>query len=222
MRATLTTVIGVGAVAASTVAMLQQTDPHAPRQLGWAIAFFAFAQVSGVCLGLAVLLASALRYRNPTPGEVAVLGRRNAFALGFSLMTQFAAAAAVPGRAPAWVVLGGPAIALVALVVVVRAYALARRVDRKDVLSSCAPLSDVVTLLRRSDADVASTWKSQVAVLSVTTALAGAAAFAWDQLDQGTGASSRATAGIECVFVLAGFALLGPVLGLWTVRRAGA
>jgi len=222
LSATVATAVGVVAVAASTWAMLQQTDPHASRVLVWAIVFFACAQTSAACLGLAVLRAGALRYEEAVQvREVAVLDRRNALALVFALLTQFAAAAALPGRAPAWVVLGGPAIALLALICVGRVHALARRVNKPEgnPRAGHAPLIDLVTLVGRSPANMTSTWKSQSLVLSATTVAAVAAAFSWNRLDHGTVAGSQTVAGTEGVFVLMGFVLLGPALDVWSAKN---
>jgi hypothetical protein len=217
---TLGSMVGVAAVATSTVAMLQNTDPHASRVLFWAIVFFACAQVSAACLVLAALRAGALRFQAVTrPRDVGVLARRNALALGFALLAQFAAAAALPGHAPAWIVLGGPVVALISLVMVARTHATVRRLDQGDAMSAFELWADLMTVIRRSPAPGTSTWKSQGLILALTMAAGLAGAFVWDQLDHGTIGSSRAAALIESALILAGFVLLGPALDLWGVRR---
>lgn len=221
LRTTMGTTIGVAAVATSTVAMLQKTDPHPSRVLFWAIVFFACAQVSAACLGLAAVRAAALRYQVVAqPRDVDVLDRRNALALGFALMAQFAAAAALPGHAPAWLVLGGPMVALISLVLVARTHAWVRRLDQGEAQGAFAPWIDIMTLVRRSPAPETSTWKSQGLLLTLTTGAGVVGAFVWDQLDQGTIESSRAAALTEAAFILAGFVLLGPALGLWSAQRS--
>ncbi|MGI8679758.1 MAG: HAAS signaling domain-containing protein [Jatrophihabitans sp.] len=126
-RSTVATVAAVAAVAAilavagSTLALLNASDARGAVTL-WAVVFFGAAQTSAVSTLLAVLLvAAALRRSRAVPAELRLLGRRNAVAVGFALLTEFAAGAAVPGHGSMSALLAGPVLAAFALAVVLRA-----------------------------------------------------------------------------------------------------
>jgi hypothetical protein len=55
-------------------------------------------------------------------------------------------------------------------------------------------------------------------LLGPTLVVAAVAAFVWDHQDHGTLANSTAAAGIEVALTIAGFVVLGPVLGLRPTR----
>lgn len=217
LLATVLSAAGVLTVAGSTLAMVHAADPTASAVLVWAVVFFAAAQTSAVAAFLALVQAAAMRYAAATPTDVVLLCRRNLAALGFALMTLFAAGAAVPGQAPAWKLLMGPAVAAVAVVGVLRARLLAGAVDPDASWETRSPLGDVLTLLRRSG--VAGSHAGSGVLLGPTVVVASVAAFCWDHLDQGTLATSTTAAGIEAGLVLAGFVVLGRALGLRSAWR---
>jgi hypothetical protein len=220
LRATLASVVGVLAVGASAWAIVNGADPHASAVVAWAVVFFACAQTAAVSAFLAALRAAAIRREPATPAGVALLCRRNATALAFALATLFAAGAAVPGHTSAWKVLSGPAIAAVAATSVLRSRSLARKLDTRTSRIVQAPLTDLLTVARRSSSASGPAASSRsIALLGPTVAVATVAAFLWDHLDHGTLASSVAAAGIEAALTVAGFLLLGPALGLRAARR---
>lgn len=192
VRATVASVVGVASIGLTTLAMLNAVDPHASAPAAWAVAFFGAAQAAAACAILALLRAAALRGRAGTPTDAALLCRRNGLALAFAFLTMFAVGAALPGRTSAWVVLGGPAIAMLAAVALTRAWSLSRRLG--------APRDGV-----------ASPPQVPVALLVV---LATTAAFTWARLDHGTLLASGVAAGIEAVLVIIGFVALGRTLGV--------
>jgi len=144
-----------------------------------------------------------------TPAEATLLARRNGTALAAAGLTMFAAAAAVPGQGSAGLLLAGPALACVALVAVVRARALARRLDGARALAVRPPLADLRRLTGLPVPALASR-----RLLVVTMSMAAAAAFVRDRAEAGSMADALVVAGIEAAAVLAGFALLGRRLGL--------
>jgi hypothetical protein len=220
-RATITTVVGVLAVGASAIALLNGTDARASAVVVWAVVFFASAQTAGVCMLLAVLRAAAMRHRSATPADVALLCRRDGAALAFSALALFAAGAAVPGNAPAWSILTGPAVAVLAALLVWRARSLARKLDSRPCRTVRAPMTDLLAIIRPSDtADGATEHSPFVRLLAPTVAVAAVAAFTWDHFDHGSVGSSLAAAGTEAVLTVAGFLLLGPVLGLFPARSS--
>jgi hypothetical protein len=165
-----------------------------------------------------LLRAAALRRGEAAPVDVALLCRRNGIALAFALIAMFAAGAAVPGQAPAWKILVGPVIALLAAVSVVRARWLARKLDSQLPFVVREPVTDALVVARRWLGGSIPVWSVRSSVvLAPTAALAAVAAFAWGLTDdQGTVASSLVAAGIEAALTVAGFLVLGPLLGLRT------
>lgn len=213
--ATLLSGAGVLAVAASTLAVIHAADSGASAVIGWAVVFFGAAQVSAVALALALVRAAVMRGETGTPADVALLCRRNATALGFAFLTMFAAGAAVPGQGAAWQILAGPAVALAAVVSLVRARWLVRRLDPRPAPVVRPPLVDLAALVSPfvDVREAAARLRSGV-VLAGTVVLAMTAASAWDLLDQGTVATSAVAAATEAGLALAGFVLLGRLLGL--------
>lgn len=225
LRATPATVVGVLAVAASTLALLHAAAAHASAPVGWAMIFFGCAQAAAVCTLLGALRAAGMRNRPADAADVALLCRRNGCALVFALLTLFAAGTALPGHGSALQLLAGPAMAASAIVLVLRTRSLARKLDAFGQRTVRAPWADLRAVLRlpvgtarRLDLG------SPTVLLAVATPLAAAAAFAWGHLDDhGTVASAFAAAGVETASVVLGFLLLGPALGLWSrpTRRGG-
>lgn len=209
VSATLATVVGVLAVGASALVVLNAADPRASAVSVWAVVFFASAQTAMVCTVLAALRAAAVRSGPATTADVALLCRRNGSALAAALLALFAAGAAVPGQATALLVLLGPAVAAFATVLVVRTRALAKRFDDFRERTVRDPLADlrVVTHL-----GVGSPRRLVLLVAAVVTATGGA--FLWDHLDHGTLETSMTAASIEAGLTLVGYLLLGPSLGL--------
>jgi hypothetical protein len=210
VRSTFATVAAVLATGGSTLALIHAaaTDTTAPA--GWAIAFFVAAQVAAVAAGLALVQALVLRGSTMAPAQVVLLARRNGCALVAAEATMFSAGAAVPGRASAAVLLAGPALAGAALVAVLRARALARRLDGAGALAVRPPLEDLGRLVR-----VPVPALDARRLLLVTTAVAAAGAFLRDRVEHGSVGEAFAFAGVEGLAVVVCFFVLGPALGLW-------
>src|SRR5690349_219011 len=199
VRATLATVVGVLATAGSTLALIHASQPGATAVTGWAVVFFIAAQVAGVAAVLALLQAFALRHETMPPEQLALLARRNGFALAAAGLTMFAAGAAVPGNGDALLLAAGPALVCVALVVVLRARSLARKLAGERTRAVRPPMPFV----------------PMPQLLALTTAGAAAAAFLRDMAEHATAGQALVTAGIEATAVVACFIALGPALGLW-------
>jgi hypothetical protein len=220
-RATIATIVGVLAVGASTVALLNAATPHVSTVPAWAVVFFASAQTAGVCALLAVLRAAAMRHGDATPGDVVLLCRRNGAALAFSMTTLFAAGAAVPGHSSAWALLTGPVVALLAAISVAWARSLAHKLGARP-RQVQAPLADLLTVAHQSDRVPRTAGHSPLmGLLAPTVAIGTVAAFLWDHLDHGSIGSSLAAASTEATLTVAGYMLLGPSLGLVPARRRG-
>jgi uncharacterized membrane protein len=220
LAATVVAVVAVFAVAVSTDVVLHAADASTPAVLGWAVVFFAAAQTSAVSTVLAVVLAATMRREVATPADVALVVRRALTALASAVMTLFAAAAAVPGQAPAWQVLAGPVVALLAVGVLARAHLLVRAIEPHRTRVIREPFTDVLALLRRRGPTTADRPRRAVLTLGPTVVVAAAAAFAWDHLDQGTLGTSATAAGIEAALTVAGFVLLGGGLGVRPAVRS--
>jgi hypothetical protein len=210
VRATFATVAGVLATGGSTLALIHAASTSTTAPAWWAIAFFVAAQVAAVAAGLALVQALVLRRSRMPAAEVVLLARRNGCALVAAGVTMFSAGAAVPGRGSAVVLLTGPVLACVALVSVLRARSLARRLDGPGALAVRPPLADLGRLVRLPVPSL-----DDRRLLLVTTCLAAAAAFVRDRVEHGTVGEAFVTAGIEGMAVVACFVVLGPALGLW-------
>lgn len=203
VRATLATLAGVLATGGSTLALIHASQPGVNAPTAWAVVFFIAAQVAGVAALLAMLQAIALRHETMPPAQLALLARRNAFALGAAGLTMLAAGAALPGQGDALLLLAGPVLVCTALATVFRARRLVRSLDGGRSRAVRAPVP-VVPMPQ---------------LLAFTTACAAAAAFVRDTAERATASQALVTAGIEATAVVACFLLLGPALGLW---RRGA
>jgi hypothetical protein len=210
VRSTFATVGAVLATGGSTLALIHGASTDAAAPAWWATAFFVAAQVAGVAAGLALVQALVLRRSTMAPAEVVLLARRNGCALVAAGLTMFSAGAAVPGRASAVVLLAGPALACAALVAVLRARSLARRLDAPGALGVRPPLEDLGRLARLPVPSL-----DAGRLLLVTTAVAAAGAFARDRVEHGSVGEAFAFAGLEGLAVVVCFAVLGPALGLW-------
>ncbi len=213
---TLATSAGVLAVGASTLALVTAADSEASAVVGWAVAFFAAAQTAAVCAVLGALQAATLRRAPATASDLALLCRRNSCALVFAGLAMFCAGGAVPGNASAVVLLAGPAVALLAGVGVLRARSLVRRLEPGRSRATRSPLEDLGELVHLSLPTLRPT-----ALLAAAAVGAAGAAFVWDRAEQATASSALAASGIEVALVVAGFLLLGPVLGLRPGRARG-
>jgi hypothetical protein len=219
LRATVASVLGVLGVGVSALAIVHAAEANVSAVVVWAVAFFACAQASGVCALLAVLRAVAMRRGPATAADGVLLCRRNGAALAFALLTLVAAGGAVPGHASAWKVLVGPVVAVLATASIVRSRSLARRIDPDAPQAVQAPLADLRVVARRSARTSSRAGSSSsILLLAPTLVNAAAAAFVWDHQDHGNLANSAAAAGIEAALTVAGFLLLGPVLGLRPTR----
>ncbi len=208
-HATVATVLGVLAVAGSTLALLHSSDPGAGAPAGWAIAFFAAAQTAAVCVALAALQAAALRRRHTSAPDVALLCRRNACALVAAGVTLFAAGGAVPGHGSAVLLLSGPVLAAMAGLSVLGTRSIIRGLPAARQPLVRSPLTDLSTLTGLTFPHV-----QPAGLLPPTVVLASVAAFLWDHDDQGTLATALTTAGTQAFLVVLGFLILGPALGL--------
>jgi hypothetical protein len=218
-RATIAAIVGVLAVGASTAVLLNSADSQPSAVTVWAVVFFASAQAAAVCSLLAALRAAAMQHQPATPADVVLLCHRNGGALAFSVLALLAAGGAVPGHAAAWAILTGPIVAALAAVSVVRARSLARKLAGGTLRAFRPPLTDLLAIAHRSESLGTAAGLSPVTgLLLPAVAVATVAAFLWDHLDHGTVASSLAAAGTEAVLTIAGFVLLGPVLGLLPAR----
>jgi hypothetical protein len=215
VRSTATAAIGVVATGGSTLALIHSATPNATAPVAWAVTFFVAAQVAGVAAALAILQALVLRRATMAPPELRLLARRNAVALVAAGVTMFAAGAALPGHGSAALLLAGPLLVGIALVNVLRARSLARRLDGPAPAPWRCPLADLRRLVPVAIPDLRSG-----ELLLVTTGLAAAGAFLRDRAEQATIGGALTTAGIEAGAVVACFLLLGPVLGLWTWQGA--
>jgi hypothetical protein len=211
LRATSLAVAAVLATGGSTLALIHSAAPGAAAPAAWAAVFFIAAQLAAVAAGLALLQALASRRTAVAPADAALLARRNGTALVAAGLTMFAAGAAVPGQGSAELLLAGPALLCVALVAVVRARSLARRLAGARVPAVRSPLDDLARLTGLE--------LPRLPLLPVVTCLAAAAAFVRDRAEAGSVANALLVAGIEAVAVVACFALLGRPLGLRAATR---
>ena len=209
VRSTFATAAGVLATGGSTLTLIHAASRTATAPVWWAIAFFVAAQVAGLAMGLALVQALVLRRSTMAAADVALLARRNGCALVAAGVTIFSAGAAVPGRGSAVLILAGPMLVGVAMVAVLRARALARRLDGARALAVRPPLQDIGRLVGLPVASL-----DARRLLLLTTCIAAAAAFLRDRIEQGTVSEALVTAGIEATAVVACFLALGPALGL--------
>jgi uncharacterized membrane protein len=210
VRSTFLSVAAVLATGGSTLALIDSASADATAPAAWAVVFFVAAQVAAVATGLALLQALVARRSSVAPADATLLARRNGTALVAAGLTMFAAGAAVPGQGSAGLLLAGPALVCVALVAVVRARALARRLEGARTPAARPPLADLRRLM-----GVPIPQLPARRLLLITTCVAAAAAFVRDRAEAGTIANALLVAGIESAAVVACFALLGRPLGLW-------
>ena len=225
--ATVAAIVGVLAVGASTLGLLNAADPAASTAPIWAVVFFACAQTAAVCAVLSTLRAAAMRKRSVTPSDVAMLCRGDFLALTFAIMTLIAAGGAVTGHLTATQSVGlaaGPVVAVVAAAYVLWARSLTRQLDRSNDRPVRSPLADFRTaFLQEAGSSGRLLWPGRIGLLAPVVVVAAVGAFLWDHFDQGSLGSSLAAAGVETGLILVGFWLLGPVLGLrsWSGKRHG-
>ncbi len=210
LRSTLATLAGVLATAGSTLVLIHASSPGASAPAAWAITFFVAAQVAAVTAALALVQALVLRRSTMPAAEVLLLSRRNGCALMAAGMTMVSAGAALPGRGSAVLILAGPALVGVALVAVLRARSLARRLDGSGALAARPPLEDLRRLTRLPVPSL-----DAGRLLLVTTFVAAAAAFVRDRGERAAVSEALVTAGIEAAAVIGCFLLLGRALGVW-------
>jgi uncharacterized membrane protein len=214
VHATFATAVGVLATGASTLALIHAAAANATAPAGWAIAFFVAAQLAGVAAGLALVQALVLRRSVMPAAQSALLARRNGYALVAAAVTMFSAGAAMPGHGSPVLLLAGPALAGIALIAVLRARSLARKLDGAGALVVRSPLKDLGQLTRLPLAAI-----DIRAALAATTCLAAVAAFLRDRGEQASVSQAMFTAGIEGLAVVGCFVIFGPPLGLWRRER---
>ena len=210
LRSTLASAAGVVATGGSTLALIHAAAPHAKAPTWAVVAFFVAAQLAAVAGGLAVVQALVLRRSTMSPADLLLLSRRNACALVAAGLTMFAAGAAAPGRGSAVALLAGPVLACVAMVGVLRARSLARRLDRSGSLAVREPLEDLGRLIRLPLPSM-----DPSRLLLVTASVAAAAAFVRDRAEHATAGQAVIAAAVEVTAVVGCFLLLGRPLGLW-------
>jgi len=209
VRSTFATAAGVLATGGSTLALINAGSPGATAPVWWTVAFFVGAQLAAVSAGLALLQALVLRRAAISPADAMLLARRNGCALVAAGVTMFAAGAAVPGQGSAALLLVGPALVCVALVAVLRARSLARRLAGSDGPALRPPLEDLRRLTRLPVPSL-----DDRTLLLVTTGVAAAAAFARDLGEHATAGGAVVTAGVEAMAVVGCFVVFGAALGL--------
>jgi HAAS len=220
MRDTMMSMVAVVAVAFSVLTIVNAVSPQVTAAPLWAVVFFVSAQTSAVAAVLAALRASATRHLPASAADVALLSRRNITALSFAVLCLLAAGGAVPGNAPPWRLLIGPIVAVCAAVGVLSTHRLVRKVDGPTTQLVREPLNDLRAVLHPSGQRSGDgTTVSSTSLLVVTVIVAAVAAFLWDHLDGGTSSTSIRAATLEVVFVICGFVVLGPALGLRRGRR---
>jgi hypothetical protein len=216
VRSTIATVVGVLATGGSTLVLIHASSPEAEAPVAWAIAFFVAAQLAGVSGGIALLQAVVLRRSTMSAADAMLLARRNGCALAAAGMTMFSAGAAVPGEGSAVLLLAGPLLVCVALVAVLRAWSLARRLGGSRAPAVRPPLEDLGRLTHLPVPALGNR-----TLLPLTVAVAAAAAFVRDHGEHATASGALVTAGIEATAVVACFVVFGAALGL-TVRPRSA
>ena len=207
VRSTFAAAVGVLATGASTLALIHASSANSTAPAAWATAFFVAAQLAGLTVGLALVQALVMRRSSMPPADVLLLARRNGCALLAAGATIFSAGAALPGRGSAVLLLAGPALVCGAMVSVLRARSLARRLDCSGGLAVRPPLEDLGRLTRLPLPSLDAS-----RLLLVTTCVAATAAFVRDRAEHATLSQASVTAGIEATAVVACFILLGPAL----------
>ena len=210
VRSTAAAVTGVVATGGSTLALIHAAASDATAPVAWTVTFFVAAQVAVVAAALALLQALVLRRATMAMAELRLLARRNALALAAAGLTMLAAGAALPGHGSAALLLAGPAVTSLAVVTVLRARSLARRLD-PPAAAVRSPLADVRRLVAVPFPDL-----PPARLLLVTTGLAATGAFLRDRAEHATVGGAFVTAGIEAAAVVTCFLVLGPALGLWS------
>jgi len=210
VRSTFLAVAGVLATGGSTLALIHSASAGATAPAPWAVVFFVAAQVAAVAAALALVQALVLRRASMAAADVALLARRNGCALLASGLAIFAAGAALPGQGSALLLLAGPALVCVALVAVLRARSLARRMPGGGAVAVRSPLADL-----RHLTGLAVPALGARRLLLLTTCIAAAAAFVRDRAEQATVGGAFVTAGIEATAVVVCFVALGRALGIW-------
>jgi uncharacterized membrane protein len=209
VRATFAAVAGVLATGGSTLALIHAAAPSAAAPPGLAIAFFVAAQLAGLSAGLALVQALLLRRSAASAAEAMLLARRNGCALVAAGATLLSAGAALPGQGSAVLLLAGPALLCVALVLVLRARSLARRLDGSRARVVRPPLEDLRRLIPLPIPSL-----DARSLLALTACVAAAAAFVRDRAEHASVGGAAVTAGIEAAAVVVGFLVLGSALGL--------
>jgi hypothetical protein len=206
---TFTTVGAVLTTGGSTLALIHVSSPGADAPAVWALAFFVAAQLAGVSAALALAQALVLRRSTMPAADLMLLARRNGCALVAAGVTMFSAGAALPGRGAAVLLLAGPGLVCVALVAVLRARSLARRLEGSDTPALRPPLEDLGRLIRLPVPAL-----DNRTLLPVATFVAAAAAFLRDLGEHATAHGALITAGIEAMAVVGCFVVFGAALGV--------
>ena len=212
VRSTFATTAGVLALMGSTLALINASAPGLTAPVPWEIVFFVAAQVVLVVAGLALLQGLVLRRSDMPAPQMLLLARRNGCALLAAAATMFAAGAGLPGQGSPVLLLAGPLLVCGAAVGVLRARALARRLDTTGAPAVRPPLEDVARL---SPLPLPAVSLGRLLVLTT------AGAFVRDRAEHATLDGALLTAGVEATAVVACFVLLGPALGLWGPHGRG-
>ena len=148
VRSTFATAAGVLATGGSTLALIHASSPGATRPCGGRSPSSSLRSLPPWQRGLALVQALVLRRSTMAAADVTLLARRNGCALVAAGVTMFSAGAAVPGRGSAVLLLAGPVLVCVALVAVLRARTLARRLEGAGAPAVRPPLEDLGRLIR--------------------------------------------------------------------------
>ena len=198
--------VAVIAVGMSTLGLIRSADAGAQATVPWAVAFFVCAQVSTVAIVTGLIQALNNRHGVVSPADSALLCRRTAIALFAAAGAMFAAGGALTGRGDPVVLLAGPAIAIVAGVMITRAWWLTRQLEGAHSLTDRSPFADLRSLTRLP--------VPNLGPLAIAT-IAAAAAFARDRGEQGSTLGGSVLVGaIEAGLVIAAYLALGAPLGL--------
>jgi hypothetical protein len=211
-RATWAVAIGVCATSSSTLALIHAATPGVTAPLLWAVVFFACAQVAIVAVALATLQALRLRRSPGTACGLALLCRRCAIGVAASLVTMFAAGAALPGQGSAGHLLSGPILAATASILLLRAWVSTRRLAGAHELADDSPFDDLRALTGLRVPAVGPLLLAAVAALC---------AFGRDLGEAGSSTTgSLAVAAVEAGLVIGSYLLLRRPLGLRSISVA--
>jgi hypothetical protein len=204
--ATWVTAAAILMTAGSTLALIQWSDPGINAPKLWAVVFFGAAQVAGTVAAISFLHALRVRHQAVELDDLALLARRNRYALAATALTIFSAGAALPGTGSAVVLLAGPVFIVLAGALILRVSLGIRRVAGRSSVVNRSPFDDLGDFLHLHIPTV-----GPIAV----AALAAVAAILRDSGEAGeTITQMLIVGGVEACLVLAAYLLLRRPLGI--------